>query len=93
MSVRVRIPTVLRPSTGGRAELEVAAGTVGDALRAVAADHPRFDEVAFGSDGKLKSYLAVFLGDQDVRHLQGLDTSAPDGSEVIVIPAASGGAR
>jgi molybdopterin converting factor small subunit len=92
MSVRVRIPTVLRPSIDGNSELHVEGSTVGEALREVADRYPRFDEVTFERDGALKRYLAVFLGDQDVRYLRGLETPVRDGSEIIVIPAASGGA-
>lgn len=91
MSVRVRIPTLLRPAVDGAAELEVAAGTVGEALDAVAALHPRFAEVVFEQDGSLKRYLAVFVGDRDARHMRGLDTPVPDGSEMTVLPAAAGG--
>ena len=90
---RVRIPTLLRPAVGGAAEVDAGGSTIGEVLAAVADEHPRFGELAFERDGSLKRYLAVFLGDQDVRHLRGLDTPVPDGAEIIVLPAASGGSR
>lgn len=90
---RVRIPTILRPAVGGAAEVEAAGETVGEVLAAVAAAHPRFGDLAFERDGSLKRYLAVFIGDQDVRHLRGPATPVADGAEVIVLPAASGGTR
>ena len=93
MSARVRIPTVLRPATGGLAEITAPGVTVGEVLRSVTSDHPRLSGVVFDGAGGLKHYLAVFLGDQDVRTLQGLDTPVAEGAEIIVIPAASGGAR
>jgi len=91
--VKVRIPTLLRPSVGGAGVVEAPGTTVGDVLRAVAADHPGFADLVFESDGSLKRYLAVFLGDQDVRHMRGLETRVGDDSDIIVLPAASGGGR
>ena len=89
---RVRIPTILQPAAEGAAVVEAAGVTVGEVLRAVGDRHERFARLVFERDGSLKRYLAVFVGDQDVRHLRGLDTPVPDGAEVIVLPAASGGA-
>lgn len=91
--VRVRIPTLLRPAVDGASEVEMAGSTIGEVLGGVAADYPRFSEFVFERDGSLKRYLAVFLGDQDVRHLRGLDTPVPPDAEIIVLPAASGGCR
>jgi molybdopterin converting factor small subunit len=90
---RVRIPTILRPAVGGAAVVEADGATIGEVLTAVAGRHARFGELAFERDGSLKRFLAVFLGDQDVRHLRGLDTPVSDGAEIIVLPAASGGSR
>ena len=89
----VRIPTILRPSVGGAATVEGAGADVGEVLESIAAAHPEFGGLVFERDGSLKRYLAVFLGDQDVRHLRGLATRVPDGAEIIVLPAASGGSR
>jgi molybdopterin converting factor small subunit len=91
MSVRVRIPTALRPYTGGRAEVEVDGTTVEAVLRAVDAAHPGFAAMAFEAGGNLRRFLTVFIGDEDVRYLRGLDTPVPDGSEMVIIPAAAGG--
>ncbi len=88
---RVRIPTILQPSVGGAAEVAAPGATVGEVLGAVGERHERFAGLAFERDGSVKRYLAVFLGDQDVRHLRGLDTPVPEGAEIIVLPAASGG--
>ena len=91
MSVRVRIPTALRPYAGGAAEIEVEGATVGAVLHAVDAVHPGFGAVAFEASGRLRRFLAVFLGDEDVRYLEGLDTPVPDGAEIVILPAAAGG--
>ena len=88
----VRIPTLLRPSVGGEAEISVQGTTVGEVLGAVADLHPAFAAVVFERDGTLKRYLAVFIGDRDVRHMRGLDTPAEPDARIIVLPAASGGA-
>ncbi len=88
----VRIPTLLRPSVGGASQVEVEGATVGEVLAAAAASHPRLSELVFERDGSLKRYLAVFLGEQDVRHLRGLDTPVPADAEIVILPAAAGGA-
>ena len=93
MMTPVRIPTLLRPSVGGADRIEAPGATVGDVLRAIATDHPRFAEIVFESDGTLKSYPAVFLGDRDVRHMRGVETRVDDLTEIVVLPAASGGGR
>jgi len=90
---RVRIPTLLRPAVEGAAEVEAPGATIGEVLGGVAADYPRFAALLFERDGSLKRYLAVFLGDQDIRHLRGLDTLVPEDAEIIILPAASGGGR
>jgi molybdopterin converting factor small subunit len=87
----VRIPTILRPSVGGAASVNAPGANVGEVLLAVAADHPEFSAVVFERDGSLKRYLAVFLGDRDVRHMRGMATPVADDAEIIVLPAASGG--
>ncbi|HKA66568.1 MAG TPA: molybdopterin synthase sulfur carrier subunit, partial [Solirubrobacterales bacterium] len=61
----VRIPPVLRPKTGGRPEVEVAGGTVGEVLRALTAEHPDTQEQLFGADGDLNRYVNVYLNDED----------------------------
>ncbi len=87
----VRIPPVLRPKTGGRPEVEVAGGTVGEVLRALTAEHPDTQEQLFGADGDLNRYVNVYLNDEDVRVLDGLDTAASDSDTVVILPAMAGG--
>jgi MoaD family protein len=87
----VRIPPVLRPQTGGQPEIEVEGANVGEVLRALTAAHPATKEQLFGPDGDLNRYVNVYLNDEDVRVLDGLDTAVSDGDTVVILPAMAGG--
>ncbi len=91
MSVKVRIPTQLRPLAGGVGEVEVQASTVGEALKALDVAHPGFTERLFDDSGELRRFVNVFLGEEDVRFLEGLATTVPEGAVVSVVPAVAGG--
>ena len=91
MAVSVRIPTTLRTLTGGQAEVSVDGSTVGEVLKALDAAHPGFAERILDDEGGLRRFVNVFVADDDVRFLQGLDTPVPDGTEVAIIPAVAGG--
>ena len=87
----VRIPPVLRPQTGGAPEVEAAGSNVGEVLRALTAEHPATESQLFGDDGDLNRYVNVYLNDEDVRVLNGLDTAVADGDTVVILPAMAGG--
>jgi MoaD family protein len=89
----VRIPPVLRPKTDGQPELEAAGGNVGEVLRALIEAHPQTSEQLFGEDGQLNRYVNVYLNDEDVRVLNGLETAVKDSDTVVILPAMAGGAR
>ena len=91
MAVTIRIPTTLRPLTGGQPEVEVEAGTVADALSALDAAHPGFSERILDEGGSLRRFVNVFVSDDDVRFLDGLATVVPDGDTVAIVPAVAGG--
>ena len=91
MSVKVRIPTQLRPLAGGVGEVEVQASTLGEALKALDVAHPGFAERLFDDSGELRRFVNVFLGEEDVRFLEGLATTVPEGAVVSVVPAVAGG--
>ena len=91
MSATVRIPTTLRPMAGGKSEVQVEGSTVGEVLKALDAAHPGFADRLLGEDGNLRKFVNVFVADDDVRFLQGLDTRVPDGATVAIIPAVAGG--
>ena len=88
----VKIPPVLRSQTDGRHEVEVAGSTVGDVLGALAGQHPGTREQLFSAGGELNRYVNVYLNDEDVRVLDGLDTAASDADTVVILPAMAGGA-
>jgi sulfur-carrier protein len=91
MSVKVRIPTQLRTLTGGAGEVAVEGPTVGDVLKALDAAHPGFGDRLFDESGKLRRFVNVFVADEDVRFLQGLETPVVDGTTVSIVPAVAGG--
>jgi molybdopterin converting factor small subunit len=91
MSVKVRIPTQLRALAGGAGEVEVEGSTVGEALKALDVVHPGFSERLFDESGNLRRFVNVFMGEEDVRFLDGLTTVVPGGAVVSVVPAVAGG--
>ena len=91
MSVKVKIPTQLRSVTGGDAETEVdEAGTVGEVLDGL---YDRYDGLRdrIAEDGDLRRFVNVYVGGEDIRFLDGLETSVDDGDEVTILPAVAGG--
>jgi molybdopterin converting factor small subunit len=91
MSVTVRVPTTLRTLTGGASEVAVDGATVGDVLKSLEGVHPGFAERLLDGEGGLRRFVNVFVADDDVRFLEGLDTPVPDGETVSIIPAVAGG--
>ena len=91
MTATVRIPTTLRPMAGGKSEVEVEGSTVGEVLKALDAAHPGFADRLLGEDGNLRKFVNVFVADDDVRFMDGLETPVPDGETVAIIPAVAGG--
>lgn len=91
MSVQVRIPALLASSLGGRATVWGEGASVGEVLRDVADACPGFGPAIFEASGSLRRFLNVFLDDENVRYLQGLETPVPDGAVLVILPAAAGG--
>jgi len=87
----VRIPTQLRSLSGGEGEVKVDGTTVGQVLAGLETAHPGFQERLFGDDGQLRRFVNVFVADEDVRFLKGLDTAVAEGQTVSIIPAVAGG--
>ena len=88
----VKIPPVLRSSTGGEKEVAAEGSNVGDVLRSLAQQHPDTERQLFGESGELNRYVNVYLNDEDVRVLQGLDTPVGEGDTLVILPAMAGGA-
>ena len=91
MAVKVRIPTTLRPITGGKSAVELPSGTLGEVLDRLNDEHPGFKDRLFDDEGKLRKFVNLFVADDDVRFLDGLNTPVPDGETVSIIPAVAGG--
>ena len=89
----IRIPPVLRQQTGGQSEVEASGSNVGEVLRSLTSEHPETQSQLFGEDGDLNRYVNVYLNDEDVRVLDGLDTAVADADTVVILPAMAGGAR
>jgi molybdopterin converting factor small subunit len=87
----IKIPPVLRSSVGGEKEVTAAGGDVGAVLRALAEQHPQTETQLFGPDGSLNRYVNVYLNDEDVRVLGGLDTSVGESDVLVILPAMAGG--
>jgi len=91
MAVTVRIPTQLRELSGGAAEVSADGATVAEVLKGLEAAHPGFAERLFDDQGELRRFVNVFVADEDIRFLDGINTATPDGSTVSVVPAVAGG--
>ena len=91
MTVSVRIPTILRTFTGGAAEVSAGEGTLREVIAGLEAAYPGIGGRIVDDTGKLRRFVNVYVGDEDVRFAQGLDTPVPAGTHVSVIPAVAGG--
>jgi molybdopterin synthase sulfur carrier subunit len=89
----VKIPPVLRPSVGGEKEVQADGGDVGTVLRRLAETHPATRSQLFSGEGQLNRYVNVYLNDEDVRVLDGLDTPVGEADTLVILPAMAGGFR
>jgi len=87
----IKIPPVLRSSTAGEREVHAEGDTVGELLRALANQHPATEGQLFGEDGELNRYVNVYLNDEDVRVLDGLETEVSPDDTLVILPAMAGG--
>ena len=88
----IKIPPVLRASVGGEKEVGASGGNVGEVLRDLASEPPGDQSQLFSADGELNRYVNVYLNDEDVRVLDGLDTGVGEGDTLVILPAMAGGA-
>jgi molybdopterin synthase sulfur carrier subunit len=91
--VEVRLPTLLRPAAGGQATLLVEGGTVREVLEDLSARHPALAGQLLGEDGSLHRFVNVYVDDDDVRYLDGLDTKVQADAVISILPAVAGGGR
>lgn len=92
MAVTVTIPTALRQHADGNSSVALEADSVGALLRGLAERHPALGKQIFDGDGRLRSFVNVYVGDEDIRYLQGDATPLRPGETVSIIPAIAGGA-
>jgi sulfur-carrier protein len=91
MSVSVRIPTILRTYTAGSAEVSAEPGTLREVIAGLDASYPGIAGRIVDETGNLRRFVNVYVGDEDVRFAEGLETHVPAGARVSVIPAVAGG--
>lgn len=91
MSISIHIPTPLRPYTGGQSTVQVTAQTVGDALASLTTEHPDLARHLRDDQGRIRSFVNVYLGDEDIRFQQGEDTPVASGAELTIVPSIAGG--
>jgi sulfur-carrier protein len=92
VTVSVRIPTILRSYTSGAAEVTAAEGTLREVIAGLEAAYPGIGTRLLDESGQLRRFVNVYIGEEDVRFAQGLDTLVAAGARVSVIPAVAGGA-
>ena len=92
MAVTVRLPGALRDSTGGQTKVAASAGTLADVIADIDRRHPGFSGRVLDDGGQLRTYVNVYIGEEDARTKGGTKAAVPDGAEVMVIPAMAGGA-
>ena len=91
MAVTVRIPTQLRTLSGGAAQVDLDGATVSDLLKALDTAHPGFAERLYDDGGGLRRFVNIFVAEEDIRFLDGLDTPVTAGQTVSIVPAVAGG--
>jgi molybdopterin synthase sulfur carrier subunit len=91
MAVTVRIPTTLRPLASGNKLVDVPSGTLSEVIAGLEAAHPGLADRLLDEQGALRKFVNIFVDDDDVRYLDGLDTVVEDGITVSIIPAVAGG--
>lgn len=90
-SISVRIPTILRSYTGGEAEVTASGSTVRDVVADLESSFEGISARILDDNGKIRRFVNVYVGEEDVRFADGLDTVTPDGSQISIIPAVAGG--
>ncbi len=90
-SVTIHIPTPLRSFTGGSASVEVTGQTVGEALKDLVRRHPALEPHLYTEDGRLRSFVNIYVGDEDIRYLDRDATAITPGAELSIVPSIAGG--
>ncbi len=89
--ILIRIPTPLRRVTNGQSKVEVESGNLGEIIERMESDYPGFKERLVDEDGELRYFVNIYLNGEDVRFLQGMETTTKTGDELSIVPAVAGG--
>ena len=89
--VTVRIPTPLRSFTGGAAQVNVQGNSVGEIVQALDHAYAGLTEHILDADGQLRNFVNLFVGNYNIRNLNGLNTTISDGDVLSIVPAVAGG--
>ncbi len=91
--VKVRIPTPLRPLTGGKNEVEATASDIQSMIESLNGQFPGLKDRVCDDKGEIRRFVNIYLNEEDIRFLQGKDTPLKDGDEISIVPAIAGGAH
>lgn len=93
MAIKLEIPTALRPFAGKQASVEFEASTVGDALKQLTGAYADLRKHLYTDDGKIRSFVNIYVNDEDIRYLQKENTPIKDGDTISIVPSIAGGCR
>ena len=91
MSTKIHIPTPLRPFTGKRDVVELEGATVGELLAKLTSEHEALKKHLYNEDGRLRSFVNIYLNDEDIRYLEKEQTPVKPGDSLSIIPSVAGG--
>ena len=93
MSISVRIPTVMRNATNSVAIVQCAGKTISEVIADLTTQYPNLKDILFDSDSNLHKYVNIYLSDDDIRYIGGLEAEVKDGDEITLLPAVAGGSN
>src|SRR4051794_10846456 len=91
MAITIAIPTPLRQFVGGKSEVDLEAATAGEALESLAAEFPELRKHLYNDQNTLRNFINVYVGDEDIRHLDGPETAVREGETIMIVPSIAGG--
>ncbi len=89
--IKVRIPTPLRPMTGGKGEVEEKGDSIGELIENLNSSHPGLKDRLCDEKGEVRRFVNIYVNEEDIRFLTGKETPLKDGDEVSIVPAIAGG--
>ena len=90
---QLRVPSMLRPTVGGERTVAAQGATLRELIRDVEARHPGFEGHLLEGNGQQRTFVNIYVNDEDVRYLQGLETPVAEGDVISILPAVAGGSR